>query len=294
TELDNDNMLHTGDSVEAEIQLASVYNTKAGRKMCFVAKFYCGSTQVATVYTDALVRKNPVLPHQQFRNTTKRVYRCTYTSVDDVAVLNSKPWFVCKDPAKHQVVPGMVLEFELESSYRYRTDVMYSHVASTGPVYLVQPNNKRLLIAHVDYENADVAGSSVVEYLEKNSVSLSESCMFDTGGYSITAPEGDLGMSVTAPTDNWVYARASGDYNTIHTNPHIADYAGLPDMIVHGMWTSASTRALVEKYVADGIPERVRSFETEFTWMVLPGDRLETKLKHIGMKQGRMLIQGVT
>ena len=57
------------------------------------------------------------------------------------------------------------------------------------------------------------------------------------------------------------------------------------------MWTSASTRKFVEIYAANNHPERVRNYHVTFMDMVLPGDLLQTKLYHVGMSNGKILIK---
>ncbi|KAJ1999489.1 fatty acid synthase alpha subunit Lsd1, partial [Coemansia thaxteri] len=60
------------------------------------------------------------------------------------------------------------------------------------------------------------------------------------------------------------------------------------------MWTSASTRSLLECYAANDEPERIRMYQTNFVGMVFPKDQLQTELLHVGMKSGRMLVKGMT
>ncbi|KAG8960500.1 3-oxoacyl-[acyl-carrier-protein] synthase, partial [Tulasnella sp. 425] len=59
---------------------------------------------------------------------------------------------------------------------------------------------------------------------------------------------------------------------------------------VYGMWSSAATRKYVENVAAEGRAERVASYDVTFVGMVLPCDRLEVKLKHIGMNNGKKAI----
>eukprot|EP00121_Abeoforma_whisleri_P014187 Awhi_evm1s13082 len=56
------------------------------------------------------------------------------------------------------------------------------------------------------------------------------------------------------------------------------------------MFTSAASRRLVEVFAADNEPKRVVSYKAQFLGMVLPGDKLETKLTHVGMTDGKMII----
>ncbi|KAJ2775579.1 fatty acid synthase alpha subunit Lsd1, partial [Coemansia linderi] len=122
----------------------------------------------------------------------------------------------------------------------------------------------------------------------------SDEVLFDRDGYPLISPRNQDLLLVTVPDSNWEYTRVSADGNAIHTNPYIADIAGLPGTITHGLWTSASTRALVECYAADDDPERIRMYQTNFVGMVLPRDKLRTELFHVGMKDGRMLVKGIT
>ncbi|KAJ2636312.1 fatty acid synthase alpha subunit Lsd1, partial [Coemansia sp. RSA 1694] len=113
-------------------------------------------------------------------------------------------------------------------------------------------------------------------------------------GHTLVPQDKSQQLRVKVPNSNWEYARVSTDGNPMHTNPYIANFAGLPGPITHGLWTSASTRALVECYAADDEPERIRMYQANFVGMVLPKDQLRTELFHVGMKGGRMLIKGVT
>jgi acyl dehydratase len=60
-----------------------------------------------------------------------------------------------------------------------------------------------------------------------------------------------------AHSTNEPYSKVSGDFNPIHMNPYFAAFASLPDIITHGMFTSATTRWYVETVVAKGVPDRV-------------------------------------
>lgn len=74
-------------------------------------------------------------------------------------------------------------------------------------------------------------------------------------------------------------------------NPYFADFASLPGTITHGLFSSAATRRFVENIAAEGHPERCLSFDANFTGMVLPGDQLEVKLRHVAMRAGNKVIK---
>lgn len=56
-----------------------------------------------------------------------------------------------------------------------------------------------------------------------------------------------------------MYAGASGDFNPIHWNEHVAKSVGLPDVIAHGMFTQAQLGRLL------GDPARIVSFSVRFS-----------------------------
>jgi NAD(P)-dependent dehydrogenase (short-subunit alcohol dehydrogenase family)/acyl dehydratase len=73
------------------------------------------------------------------------------------------------------------------------------------------------------------------------------------------------------------YADASLDKNPIHIDNAIAQAAGHPRIIAHGLCTLAmSTRELVNE-VAAGDPTKLKRLKVRFTKVVLPGETLRTR-----------------
>lgn len=66
------------------------------------------------------------------------------------------------------------------------------------------------------------------------------------------------------------YAEASGDFNEIHLRDEVAEKAGLPSVIAHGMLSMAFMGEFVESHV-DG-EGRIISLNCRFKAMVFPGD----------------------
>jgi acyl dehydratase len=85
----------------------------------------------------------------------------------------------------------------------------------------------------------------------------------------------------TAKHQAFLY-RLNGDPNPLHTDPEVAKSAGFRQPILHGLCTFgiAATAALFE--LADGDPERIRSFGARFTSPVYPGETLQIELWHSG------------
>ena len=98
----------------------------------------------------------------------------------------------------------------------------------------------------------------------------------------------------TAPTDTLEYSTASNDLNPIHRSRYMAELAGLPRCIVHGMWTFATSRRVVEVNLCGGDQRNLRHFSASFQAMVMPGERLWTQLKHVGFRRGRKIVEVTT
>ena len=65
------------------------------------------------------------------------------------------------------------------------------------------------------------------------------------------------------------YAEASGDPNPIHTDPDFAEKAGLPGVILHGLWTMAQV-ARANTAAAGGDPRSLKRLAVQFRGMGFP------------------------
>jgi acyl dehydratase len=65
------------------------------------------------------------------------------------------------------------------------------------------------------------------------------------------------------------YAAASGDPNPIHTDPDFAEKAGLPGVILHGLWTMAQV-ARANTAAAGGDPRSLKRLSVQFRGMGFP------------------------
>ena len=68
-----------------------------------------------------------------------------------------------------------------------------------------------------------------------------------------------------APLQLEDFARASGDLNPLHRDPHAAALAGFDRPIVHGQWTAARAVATAVQGFANGDGRRVRGIDVRFT-----------------------------
>jgi len=65
------------------------------------------------------------------------------------------------------------------------------------------------------------------------------------------------------------YAEASGDPNPIHTDPEFAKSAGLPGVILHGLWTMAQV-ARANSAAVGSDPRALKRLSVQFRGMGLP------------------------
>ncbi|KAJ2890348.1 fatty acid synthase alpha subunit Lsd1, partial [Coemansia aciculifera] len=211
-----------------------------------------------------------------------------------LALVKSKEWLVPVEDASAALIKlGAMLKFGLSSRYRFKAAGVYASVATFGEVHAQSRHGTWVKVADVDYESGASHGNPVLRFLLQHGQVESTTRSLADGDIPLLSAEQVEGLFV-APASGREYADASGDHNPIHTDEYFTDMAGLAGPIVHGMWTSASTRRLVEGFAADNHPERIRMYKASFVGMVLPGDHLQTELFHVGMKDGRMLVKGVT
>jgi acyl dehydratase len=65
------------------------------------------------------------------------------------------------------------------------------------------------------------------------------------------------------------YAGASGDFNPIHIDPEFAKSVGLPQNILHGLWSMAQVARGVNQ-LAGGDPRALKRLSVQFRGMGLP------------------------
>ncbi|KAJ2750540.1 fatty acid synthase alpha subunit Lsd1, partial [Coemansia pectinata] len=286
-------VLRVGDNVSSELAVGGLVNTPIGRKVSLFTKICYRNQSIAIMESAFLYRDDFIDIDKTFKHAENQQFIIRLATTEDVAALEAKEWFIYCEDASARVSPGSDIEFRLDSKYRFMSESIYSRILTTGCAFIKALSGRLVHIADIYFECGVSAKDLVVEYLRRHKAAP-EVLLFDHDGHTLV-PLGDTQQpQVTVPDSNWEYAYLSADGNPIHTNPYIADVAGLPGTITHGLWTSASTRALVEYYAADDEPGRIRMYQANFVGMVMPKDELWTELFHVGMKSGRMLVKGVT
>ncbi|KAJ2859979.1 fatty acid synthase alpha subunit Lsd1 [Coemansia aciculifera] len=293
TLVDGTTPLMVGDRISSSLRVEELTNTASGKRITIVGLLSRGDQAVAHVETAFLARNLAICIDKAFQRASQQRFTIQLATANDVAALEATEWFVYCENVSARVSAGSHVEFCLDSMYRFKSKAMYSRISTTGRAFTTARSGRSVHIANIDFEWGVSAKDPVIGFLRRYEVPSGE-LLFNHNGYSLVSPSNQELMQVMVPDSNWEYAHVSADGNPIHTNPYVADIAGLPDPITQGLWTSASTRALVECYAANDEPERIRMYQTNFVGMVLPRDKLRTELFHIGMKGGRMLVKGVT
>ncbi|KAJ2742311.1 fatty acid synthase alpha subunit Lsd1, partial [Coemansia sp. BCRC 34301] len=291
--VDGTTPLMVGDTVSSSLRVEEITNSASGKALKILGQLRRGGKLVAQIETAFLSRNTAARVEDTFRRAQGQQFTIRLATANDVVALRAKEWFIPRNDDSALLAPGSQLQFSLDSLYHFQSNDIYSSILTTGRVFIKPALGQSEHIADVLFESGALPKDPVVEYLRRHEAT-SVSLLANGDGYSLVVADNQDLMLVTVPDSNMEYARVSADDNPIHTNLYFADIAGLPGPITHGLWTSASTRALVECYAANDEPERIRMYQTDFLEMVLPKDQLQTKLFHVGMKGGRMLVKGVT
>lgn len=102
-------------------------------------------------------------------------------------------------------------------------------------------------------------------------------------------PAHDPNFSVTYPTrqDQPLLYRLTGDRNPLHADPSMAQRAGFPRPILHGMCTYGFTCRALLHTIAGSDPARLLSMSARFSRPVLPGDDLTIQVWDEGNGQAK-------
>ena len=276
--------LKKGDVLDTTAQVNAVINQEAGKMVEVCGTITRNDEPVMEVTSQFLYRGT----YEDFENTFQRKeetpMQLTLSSNKDVAVLQSKEWFVMKTQAD---LLNQTLIFRLQTLVRFKNKTSFSSVETIGQVLLELPTKEIIQVASVDYLAGPSQGNPVIDYLQRYGTSIEQPVTFENP----IPLSGKTPLVLKAPASNETYARVSGDYNPIHVSRVFSSYANLPGTITHGMYSSAAVRSLVETWAAENNIGRVRSFHCSLVGMVLPNDDIDVKLQHTAMVAGRKIIK---
>lgn len=282
--------LKAGDLVETEAQISSIKWTLTGKIVEVDAISCVEGKPVLRVLSKFMYRgvfdKNDLY----FDKGKSIVKKLVIDSTEDLAVFRSKNWINWStDKSMERVQIGSILLLELD--YLHLEDVnnrTLKKIECTGTLSLKTDTKEYSRIGSIDfYSVGPMKSNPVLHYLDRHSHTFDTPTSFDNEIPISTETE----LLITTSNSNQTYSDVSGDHNPIHTDMLIADLVSLPGTITHGMWTSAAVRSIVETYAAENQALRVRDYEAMFDNMVLPNDKLQVRLYHVGMKGGHKLVK---
>lgn len=276
--------LKKDDTLRSDAVINAVLNGPAGKMVEVVGTIYRGDERVMEVTSRFLYRGEYTDFHNTFQKVEETPVQVALPSAKEVALLRSKEWFHVQEDVE---LLEQTLTFRCNSVYEFKSANVYSSIHTTGRVFLELPSKEVVQVGTVEYEAGVSHGNPVTEYFSRHGQTIEENVKFEN---AIPLAAGDE-LTSKAPSTNEPYAKVSGDYNPIHVSRVFAAYAGLPGTITHGMYSSGSIRALVEQWAANATASRVRAYKAEFVGMVLPNDRLQTHLVHVGMVNGRKIVK---
>ncbi|KAE9401662.1 hypothetical protein BT96DRAFT_991832 [Gymnopus androsaceus JB14] len=171
-------------------------------------------------------------------------------------------WFEWEDESR-SLTPGLPLVFQLQSKVLFKDRVSFCELLVTGDIFIQDQLKNFHKVGSVDFQADDAHGNPVVSYLQRHGVAQGLTVPLANKGYTLTSMEGSTSFS--ALLTNEPYSGVSGDSNPIHINPYFSCYAGLP--------------------------ERVLSYNVSFVRMVLPGEEFTVNIRHLGMRDGNIVVK---
>ncbi|KAH7913599.1 hypothetical protein BJ138DRAFT_606981 [Hygrophoropsis aurantiaca] len=279
--------LKAGDVCIADARISSVKNTDAGKAVQVKGHVFRDGQPVIEVVSAFLYRGRFTDYENTFETVEEPDYVVEVSTDAAVGVVQSKEWLEWDDQSK-PLQAGTILVFRVKSEVTFKDKTAYKDVSVTGEVFVRDQLKRLQKVGSVAFEQEGCQGNPVIAYLQRHGVPEGRQTPLTGEGYTMST---SVSTTFNAPLTNEPYSKASGDFNPIHINPYFSDFAALPGTITHGMWSSAATRRYVENVVAEGNPDRVLAYDVTFVGMVLPGDELTVKIRHVGMRDGNMVVK---
>ena len=201
------------------------------------------------------------------------------------AILRGQEWFVLDNNSKDVV--GEMLRFEPKTRLTYAGKNKIDSLEVSGKIYSASVEGHPKEIGSIDYAATRCVGNPVTDFLNRWGSPVDEVTRLKNPN---KVDEGEA-TNFIAPRSNEPYGRVSGDFNPIHVSEMFASYANLPGTVTHGMYTSVAVRRIVENWMAGGESRRFHRWSASFTGMLLPRDKVQVKMSHTGMIQGRKLVE---
>ncbi|KAI0409869.1 sterigmatocystin biosynthesis fatty acid synthase subunit beta [Xylaria palmicola] len=274
-----------GESVTSESSIRSIKIEATGKSIAVEAKLMREGHHIATVTSKFFIKGKFSQDQSTFQNQDEVVELKIQSNIDE-AVLRDRSWLKLDDPSVPLI--GKTAVFQLQTSSQYTSQNSATGLKVRGTVEEKLWNGNRRKLGSVVFDAPESHGNPVLEFLQRKGETTDGRVPLKNPGWT-----GDSELSIVAPSHTHLYAKLSGDCNPIHGSHVFAEMAELPSPIMHGMYTMAVSRRVVEDIVIPGEPERLRRFDASFLNIVMPGDKVVVKNTHVAMKNGNMIFEVV-
>ncbi|KAI8628002.1 enoyl reductase domain of FAS1 [Xylariaceae sp. FL1651] len=278
--------MRVGESVTTESSIRSISIETSGKSIAVEAKVLRENRHIATVTSKFFIKGSFSDYHTTFQEKEEPRIELKVDSSIDEAVLRDRSWFRLDDTSISLV--GKTLVFHTHTSSQLASHNPATKLKIRGIVEEKLWNGYRRKLGLVAFDSSESRGNPVLEFLQRKGEIINDKVPLQNPGW--TSPSE---VTISAPSHTHLYAQLSGDCNPIHASPVFAEIAELPGPIMHGMYTMAVSRKVLEDMVIPGEPERLRRFDASFVSIVMPGDKVKVKLSHVAMKNGRMIFEVV-
>lgn len=278
-----------GDIVETTARVTAVLNQPSGKMIEVRGQISRAGVPVMDIESRFLFRGTYHDHENTFQITKEEPVQIHLDSASDVAVLKSKPWLRVDESALRLIQPKSILVFHLQTENRVSGEKgIFDQVKTTGWVEVKLASNLSTRLGSVEHTATKARANSVLSYLHRKGKPVRPRVMFEAPRPLFE--DGD-DMIIEMPSSNELYATVSGDYNPIHVSKTIASYAALPGTITHGMYASGRVRAVIEQLLHSSTASFFKAFHCSFVGMMLPGEKLQISLHHVGMISGTRIVK---
>ncbi|KAJ1731443.1 hypothetical protein LPJ72_003938 [Coemansia sp. Benny D160-2] len=270
-----------------------LFNTPTGEQVTFSSVVSCNGKQVARTSSSFLAIGGFADTATTFNKVLGQTIIARLPTLKVVRELERKDWFSYANLTIPPIEPGTLLEFCLDSVYRFKDTGVYSSINTTGSVMLLDPNGRRTHVADICLQKDMISTTDpVVEFLEQYAFT-SGSCLFANNGYAMELPESTASNPHINVLDSMrEFAPICTDNNPVHSNSYFAGLYGIPGTVAHGIWVASAVRAVVDKHVLKGKTDRVRTYTAKVTGLAFPKEKLSVSISYIGMANGLIQARG--
>lgn len=202
-------------------------------------------------------------------------------ALPSMAVVLAYPGFVWRDP-ELGVDWQRLLHAETSITLHQPLPIEGELIGHTwfGPVF-DKGADKGAIAYHVR-EIHDARGK-LIATVRNGSFLRSEGGRGGTGGeqprpYAIPDRAPDQVVDLPTAENQALIYRLSGDFNPLHIDPAVAQAAGFPRPILHGLCTFGIAGRAVLAALCDNLPQRLKRQDVRFSSPVFPGETIRTEI----------------